>query len=114
MQLVTDFLTLRFFVTPYVMVLVYWLGAFVAPLLAALFTAWIVSLLRQNDTSAAGIEKVSGWWNQWAYARHAKMVAILVFATIFLFLELVWRMLFEFLIALFHIHDALLTIANKT
>ncbi len=113
MQTIFDFLTLKFFVTPYIMVLLYWLGAFVVPVLASLFTAWLVSWIRSHEAGASGIDSVNGWLNRMPYARSLKMVAGSVFVVTFLLLELVWRMLFEFLIALFNIHDALLTIANK-
>lgn len=113
MQWLIDFATLRFFITPYLLVLAYWVGAFIVPLLAGLITAWIVSKVKNNDTSAASIESAQQWVNNLPYARTLKLGLGALFIGIFLFMELAWRLLFEFLIALFHIHDALMAIAKN-
>lgn len=114
MQWLMDFITLRFFVTPYLIVLAYWIGAFVVPLLAALITAWLANKAKNSDISATHIESLQKWINTLPYARATKWAIGAIFMLIFLFLELAWRILFEILIALFHIHDALLAIAKNT
>ena len=55
MQFLTDLLTLRFFVTPYLMVLAYWAYAILLLLLAT-FVLVIWYKLNQHETTAAGIK----------------------------------------------------------
>lgn len=114
MQFLTDLLTLRFFVTPYLMVLAYWAGAILLPLLLATFVLVIWYKLNQHETTAAGIKEARRFVDTIPYSRPVRILLAGTIVAVFLFLELLWRILFEFLIALFHIHDALLQMASKT
>lgn len=113
MQLMSDIITLRFFVAPYLMLLIYWLGAFIAPLMAGLVTVWLAGKARDNSIASAGISGVSRLMARLPHSRPLTFWLGGFFVMLFLLLELMWRVLFEFLIAIFHIHDALLEIASK-
>ena len=114
MQFLTDLLTLRFFVTPYLMVLAYWAGAILLPLMLATIVFAIWYKLNRHETAAAGIREAQRFVDSIPYSRPLRIAMVGTGVAVFLFLELLWRILFEFLIALFHIHDALLQMASKT
>lgn len=113
MNLLLDIMTLRFFVTPYLILLIYWLGAFIVPFIAALACWWVAIRLKENKTTAAGINGFSRFLDGLTYARAIRFGLGIIFMLMFLFLELMWRIAFEFLIAFFHIHDALIQLSNK-
>lgn len=107
-----DIITLRFFVTPYVILLVYWFGAFVVPVAGWLAMRWLVTRMRRNELAASGMDKVGATLSQLDQDGGWRMVFWGGFAGAFLLLELLWRMLFEFLIAYYHIHDALMQLSR--
>ncbi|MCB1737158.1 MAG: DUF4282 domain-containing protein [Gammaproteobacteria bacterium] len=102
-------LTFQVFVTPAVLVVVYYLGALLGPWL----TWWVVVRLRHDPMGASAVA---------ANAQSAEALRVppylvgwrrwLVGVVILLVLELGWRMLFELLIAFFDMHDALIAIRN--
>jgi len=99
LQAVADVLTFRTFVSPSVLVAVYYVGAISIPLLAWLLARRVVAGLQSRDT-------------RWEVGRSGQRggsrtrVGALTLL-IFLGMELGWRMLFEFLLAYFQIRDAL-------
>jgi hypothetical protein len=89
-----DFLTFRIFVAPSILTFIYYLGAVVMPL-----AAWSVS-----------------WWLKHRYFPDYKLpkqiYLYIVFLFCFLCMELFWRVMFEFLIAYFDMHDALMQMSQ--
>lgn len=115
MAWIQDFLTLRFLVTPYIILAVYWLGALMVPLIASLLSLWVIKKLKQHPVVSNTLNGI----NQAAteLIPHSGGLKWLFWCSViflFLILELFWRMLFEFLIVYYHIHEALLKIAEQS
>lgn len=110
-----DFLTLKFLVTPYLILLIYWLGAFVAPLFCWLIAWWLVRKLGPalEPVSASVAEVRDALSARVPYKGRIKAFFWLAFISLFLLFELLWRLIFEFLIVYYHIHDALIKIADQ-
>lgn len=112
MQWLLDVITLRFFITPYVILLIYWFGALVVPLAGWLLWRWLLGKLRQQELAASGLDKLGATVNRVDQTGNLRWLFWGGFLLVFLLLELLWRMLFEFLIAYFHIHQALMQLSQ--
>lgn len=107
MQGIYDFLGFRLFISPYVLFAFYYLGAVAVPVGSWLFTRWIrrryglVSEAYETGKSAivAGTRKKN------------RLIVIILFVLMFVFMEILWRMMFEFLIAYLQMREALLGLA---
>ena len=99
-----DFLTFKDFISIPALIGFYYLGAVVMPILM-----WRISLLLSkklsvfSDLHHTGKDKI---WNRLGARQKALFISLFTMA--FLFMELFWRMFFEFLIAYMQIRDALL------
>ena len=113
MQWILDVITLRFFITPYVILLIYWFGALVVPVAGWLLWRWLLGKLRQHDTTARGMDGLANTVAQLDQKGEWRWLFWSGFMLTFLLLELLWRMLFEFLIAYFHIHQALMQLSRS-
>ncbi len=82
-----DFLTFKTFITPTILIFIYYIGAMVIPL--------ILYLNKKRLSNRLNINIKLHWKLQ------------IVLAVIFLMLETMWRMGFEMLIGYFQIHNAL-------
>ena len=114
MQWLLDVITLKFFITPYVILLIYWFGALIAPLTVWLGCRWLFNKMKENEIAAAGIDELNGFVGRLSRSHNLKLYFWTLFTLTFLLAELLWRMLFEFLIAFFHIHDALIELSRHT
>ena len=97
-----DFLTFNTFITPSLLILMYYIGAVVIPLLSWYFAAWV----HRNYLS-----KVSGVLKEEIKRRTTakqRLYTVIVFVLCFLCMEIFWRIMFEFFIAYFDMHDALM------
>lgn len=112
MQWLIDVITLRFFITPYLILLIYWFGAFVTPLFVWLASVWLLNKAKENEAVSAGLGGLGSFFEEMVNSRHVKKYFWLMFGLVFFFLELIWRLIFEFLIAYFHIHDALIQLTS--
>lgn len=99
LQALGDLLTFRTFVTPSVLVAVYFLGAVSVPVFAWLLARRVVTAL---DARGERWPASSPGLQAGARARTGALAVLL-----FVALELGWRMLFEFLLAYFQIREAL-------
>jgi hypothetical protein len=99
LQALRDFLWFDLLVTPQVLVGVYWIGA-----LLIAFGVFRLSrrLHRQLLQRREGVSEAVR-----LRLAPARSRAVLYAVSVFVFAELGWRMLFEFLVAYFRIHDAL-------
>ncbi|HVL00713.1 MAG TPA: DUF4282 domain-containing protein [Dongiaceae bacterium] len=113
MQWLLDVITLKFFITPYLIVLIYWFGALVVPLVVWLVCRWLLGKLREHELTATGLDSFNQGIDRLPRADQLRGYFWIAFTLGFLFLELLWRLLFEFLIAYFHIHDALIQISRQ-
>jgi len=93
-----DFLTFKTFITPTLLILFYYVGAIIIPFVSFMIARWIKS----NYFKDVGSEiKKSLSRKQYFYILS---IALLCFFC----MELFWRVIFEFFIAYFDMHDALM------
>ncbi len=108
-----DFLTFKAFISTDVLIIFYYIGAIVFPIVIWSLTKRFVVRFKEfflNHTSLELVERLENGvkdvvWNSLTPAQRKKVFAF--FLIMFVFLELFWRMLFEFLIAYMQIRDAL-------
>ena len=99
-----DFLTFKSFISTEVLIIFYYIGALILPVGIWILLTWLIRKYRfLNVTYENGKELI---WKSLNKKQQLKLVAF--FISFFLFMELFWRMLFEFLIAYMQIRDALL------
>ena len=100
-----DFLTFKSFISTEVLIIFYYIGALVLPVGIWALLKWLIGKYRfLNVTYENGKEII---WTSFNKKQQTKLVAFFIVS--FLFMELFWRMLFEFLIAYMQIRDALLS-----
>ena len=97
-----DFLTFNTFITPSLLILMYYIGAVVIPLLSWYLAAWIH---KNYLSSVSGLVKEEIKRRTTAKQR---LYTVIAFVLCLLFMEIFWRMMFEFFIAYFDMHDALI------
>jgi hypothetical protein len=99
-----EFLTFERFISTEVLIVFYYIGAIILPVGAWYFVTWLV---RKYEIVNIAYEKgKEAFWKSLDQKQKSRL--IIFFITSFLFMELFWRMLFEFLIAYMQIRDALL------
>ena len=105
-----DFLTFKSFISTEVLILFYYIGAIILPVVT-----WhlVTSLYKKYEFINTAYEKEKekekekeAVWKR-LNKKHKNML-IIFFITSFIFMELLWRMMFEFLIAYMQTRDALL------
>ena len=99
-----DFFTLKSFISTKVLIIFYYLGAFILPIVIWLLLTWLMRKYRLLNTAYESGKEIL--WKSLNKKQQTKFVAF--FVTSFLFMELFWRMFFEFLIAYMQMRDALL------
>ena len=99
-----DFLTFKAFISIPVLIGFYYLGAVVLPFFIWFISKWLIKKFQFiGNAHNKGKEII---WGILSTKQKAGLIAALIMA--FLFMELFWRMLFEFLIAYMQMRDALL------
>ena len=98
-----DFLTFKTFISPTALIVFYYMGAIVMPLFIWFFSRWIMKKITMMEQSYQ-VAKNMGWGS--LTLKH-KILFIVLFVMIFLFMQVLWRMMFEFLIAYMQIREAL-------
>jgi hypothetical protein len=99
-----DFLTFKSFISTEVLIGFYYIGAVIFPVSACFFIFWLIKKYEFLGISyKTGKEAVKK-----SLSEKQRLILAALFITIFLFMELFWRMLFEFLIAYMQMRDALL------
>ena len=99
-----DFLTFKSFISTEVLIIFYYIGAAILPVGVWFLIAWLIR--KYNLVDAAYKKGKETIWKSLNKKQQTKLV--IFFISFFLFMELFWRMLFEFLIAYMQIRDALL------
>ena len=103
-----DFLTFKKFISTDILIIFYYFGALILPVGMWLLLTWFIRKYRLfNTVYESGKEII---WKLLNRKQKIKFVAF--FISLFLFMELFWRMLFEFLIAYLQIREALVSITN--
>ena len=93
MQELYNILSFKTFISPYMLYIFYYLGAVLVPLVMFKYSYKIYTFLEID------IKKI--------IPKEYKFKIYSVVIVIFIFLEILWRMMFEFLIAYLQIRDAL-------
>ena len=99
-----DFLTFKTFISTEALIIFYYIGALILPIGIWIFFTWLIRKYKYINTAYENGKVIV--WKSLDKQQQMKLVAFFIAA--FLFLELFWRMLFEFLIAYMQIRDALL------
>lgn len=89
-----DFLTFQTFITPSLLLLIYYVGALLIPLFSLYFSRWIRTVYKTDIENYTAIKQRS--------------ILYIVFFIFFFCMEILWRVMFEFFIAYFDMHDALM------
>ena len=101
-----DFLTFKSFISTEVLIIFYYLGALILPIGVWLLLTWLIRKYRLVNTAYENGKEII--WKSLNRKQQTKLIVL--FTTSFLFMELFWRMFFEFLIAYMQMRDALLQI----
>ena len=97
-----DFLTFQTFITPTLLIVMYYIGALFIPIISWYLASWIKKSYFTN-VSAKIKEEV-----QIRTSLQQRILFYSVSIFCFLCLEIFWRVMFEFLIAYFDMHDTLM------
>ena len=101
-----DFLTFKSFISTEVLIIFYYLGALILPIGLWLLVTWLIRKYKLFTTAYESGKEII--WKSLNRKQKTKLIGF--FITSFLFMEIFWRMLFEFLIAYMQMRDALLQI----
>ncbi len=103
-----DILVFNTFITQHVLIVFYYIGAVLMPIVLFMFRKELIARVaffkRIND-------RLKAFYG--TFTTGQKTVFWLVFITVFLCMELCWRMVFEAMIGYFDMHDYLYQIAHQ-
>jgi hypothetical protein len=99
-----DFLTFKKFISIEVLILFYYLGALIFPVVGWFLFFWLIRKYQLLYTIGSKGKKIV--WG--LLSKKKKIMLLALFVSLFLFMQLIWRMMFEFLIAYIQIRNALL------
>lgn len=105
-----DFLTFKTFISTEALMLFYYLGALVLPIGLWLFLAWLIKRYKLLNTAYENGKELL--WRLLTTKQKMQFVSFYIISS--LFMELFWRMLFEFLIGYMQMRDALLQMQSCT
>jgi hypothetical protein len=97
-----DFLTFKTFITPSLLVIVYTIGAILIPLLSYYLGRWLITRYFSAQKEQFYTLTTSG----------QRTVLLLMTLSCFLCMEIMWRVMFEFFVAYFDMHEALVKLAE--
>ena len=109
MQGFIDFLNFKIFISPYVLIISYYIGAIVVPVGSWFLASWII---RKYSIASDFYESGKETFKNITRTRD-RMLLYALFILFFIFMEIMWRMMFEFLIAYFQMTDALMQLVNQ-
>lgn len=94
-----DFLTFQTFITPTLLIIMYYIGALIIPLLSWYFVRWIKKVYLSEKVKTSVVIHTTA---------KQRLIIFSIFFICFLCMEILWRVMFEFFIAYFDMHDALM------
>ncbi|MDQ6977819.1 MAG: DUF4282 domain-containing protein [Ghiorsea sp.] len=98
-----DFLTFQSFISLPALFIFYYLGALILPIIT-----WYLCLKLSQKLNIARLNLKKGQQWMWQSLNTKQQSRVILFFILMLgFIELFWRMMFEFLIAYMQMHDAL-------
>ena len=109
MQGFIDFLNFKFFISPYILIVFYYIGAIAVPFGSWYLASWI---LRKYPLASDLYESGKETFKDIIRTKN-RMLLYAVFILFFIFMEIIWRMMFEFLIAYLQIRDALMQLVSQ-
>lgn len=102
-----DFLNFRFFISPYVLVICYYIGALCVPV-----GSWFLALLiKHKYWLVSDVYKLSKITFNKITRTKDRVILCTLFILFFICLEIMWRMMFEFLIAYLQMREAFMEFA---
>ena len=108
MQGFIDYLAFRSFISPHVLVICYYIGALGVPVGSWFFARWIKrKYLLVSDIYESSRKMIFN-----ITRTKDRMLFYLLFAFVFFCMEIILRMVFEFLIAYFQMRDVLMELAT--
>lgn len=93
MQELLNFLTFKSFISNYMLFIFYYVGAILVPYIGFIYAKKLYDYPKETLDAIV--------------PREYKIKILLISMGIFIFLEILWRMMFEFLLAFLQIRDAL-------
>jgi len=99
-----DFLTFKTFISIKALIVFYYMGAIIMPI--GIWWTIVIIVKKYNLIQDIYQQGKRLLWQSLSNDQRLKIASL--FAVSFLFMELLWRMMFEFLIAYMQIRDALL------
>ena len=97
-----DFLTFQTFITPTLLIFMYYIGAVLIPIVSWYLARWIQKSYF-SEVSNKSKEEITT-----KTTAKQRFLVYAAFILCFLCMEIFWRMIFEFFIAYFDMHDALM------
>lgn len=99
----TDFILFKSFISTEVLIFFYYIGAVVLPFGTWYLAFWLIKKYNSLELLYKNTKKVT-----WSLLNKKQQTGVAAFfILLFLFAELFWRLLFEFMIAYIQIRDAL-------
>jgi len=98
-----DFLTFKIFVSPIALIVFYYMGAIVMPIFIWFFSRWIMKKIVAVESSYQKAKSLA--WR--SLSLRYKIAFVTLFIMLFAFMQLLWRMAFEFLIAYIQIREVI-------
>ena len=93
-----DFLTFQTFITPSLLIFIYYIGAILIPYIGWYITKWI---------QRSYFSEISKNLKETITTKQ-RVIIYTIFILCFICMEIFWRIIFEFFIAYFNMHDALI------
>ena len=103
-----DVVSFRVLISPAVLLVMYYVGAIIVPVLII----WFMRSSWRQAKNLLGDERLRQVRTTVSLDRKSRSGLLLGSVLMFLVLELFWRMMFEFLIAYFQMHNALMVSAG--
>ncbi|WP_373029697.1 DUF4282 domain-containing protein [Sulfurovum sp.] len=92
-----DFLTFQTFITPTILILIYYVGALLIPIFSWYLIRWIKTVYKAEIETYTIFKQ--------------RLIVYSAFFITFFCIEILWRVMFEFFIAYFDMHDALMKLS---
>ena len=108
MQGFIDFLNFKIFISPYVLIISYYIGAIVVPVGSWFLASWII---RKYTIASDIYESGKSTFKNITRTRD-RILLYALFILFFICMEIMWRMMFEFLIAYLQMREALMQLVS--
>lgn len=104
MQGFIDFLNFRFFISPYILMVFYYMGAVGIPIVSWILVLWI----KRKYSLVSNLYESSKKTFISMTRTKDRILLYILFIWLLICMEIMWRMMFEFIIAYLQIREALM------